>query len=513
MTQGQRLRRRGAGHVLAGPRRLWQRGVRGPVRRRARHRSARRVAGLRPHGAHRRLRPRPHLGRALQPGGDRSGSRRRGGSTPRTSLAVHRRPGRRARSSAAGAALGDRSRAGRASTSTGNFLAANGFGDGGSPGRLQRSPPACLVAEVVLTVVLPDGDPRRSPTAGRRPASRRSASASALTLIHLVTIPVTNTSVNPARSIGPALFTGGRRRSSSSGCSSSRRSPARSSPRSPIASSPARRSRRRRPRSPDQRATSVGGPTEGSATLACRAEAGPAQGVAREGHPRAVRGGRPRRRPRAPTVDYRATIDDPRIDEVRILRPQEIPQLRGRGPVRPRHHRAGLDRGDRQRRRRRSASCTTRRRRPGPVQIVVAVPGDSPCQSVDGPAPGRAGVHRVPRADPPVLREARHRAPTSACPTAPPRPRCPTSSTASSTSPRPAGRCGPPGCGSSTRSSRRYTELIANPAAYADPDKRHAMEQIRTLLQGALEARGKVLVKLNVRRGRPRRGDRAAARR
>ena len=43
-----------------------------------------------------------------------------------------------------------------------------------------------------------------------------------------------------------------------------------------------------------------------------------------------------------------------------------------------------------------------------------------------------------------------------------------------------------------------YTELIANPAAAADPDKRHAMGQIYTLLQGVLEARGKVLVKLNV---------------
>ena len=43
-----------------------------------------------------------------------------------------------------------------------------------------------------------------------------------------------------------------------------------------------------------------------------------------------------------------------------------------------------------------------------------------------------------------------------------------------------------------------HTELIANPAAAADPDKRHAMEQIHTLLQGTLEARGKVLVKLNV---------------
>ena len=42
------------------------------------------------------------------------------------------------------------------------------------------------------------------------------------------------------------------------------------------------------------------------------------------------------------------------------------------------------------------------------------------------------------------------------------------------------------------------TELIANPTSAADPDKRHAMEQILTLLQGTLEARGRVLVKLNV---------------
>jgi ATP phosphoribosyltransferase len=43
-----------------------------------------------------------------------------------------------------------------------------------------------------------------------------------------------------------------------------------------------------------------------------------------------------------------------------------------------------------------------------------------------------------------------------------------------------------------------HTELIANPEAAADSDKLHAMEQILTLLQGTLEARGKVLVKLNV---------------
>ena len=43
-----------------------------------------------------------------------------------------------------------------------------------------------------------------------------------------------------------------------------------------------------------------------------------------------------------------------------------------------------------------------------------------------------------------------------------------------------------------------YTELIANPSAAADAEKRHAMGQVYTLLQGVLEARGKVLVKLNV---------------
>ena len=43
-----------------------------------------------------------------------------------------------------------------------------------------------------------------------------------------------------------------------------------------------------------------------------------------------------------------------------------------------------------------------------------------------------------------------------------------------------------------------FTELIANPEAYDDPAKRHAMNQLHTLLQGTLEARGRVLVKLNV---------------
>ena len=43
-----------------------------------------------------------------------------------------------------------------------------------------------------------------------------------------------------------------------------------------------------------------------------------------------------------------------------------------------------------------------------------------------------------------------------------------------------------------------YTELLANPKAANDPDKFHAMQQIFTLLTGTLTARGKVLLKLNV---------------
>lgn len=43
-----------------------------------------------------------------------------------------------------------------------------------------------------------------------------------------------------------------------------------------------------------------------------------------------------------------------------------------------------------------------------------------------------------------------------------------------------------------------HTELIANPESYADPQRRTAMEELQVLLTGALEARGRVLLKLNV---------------
>jgi ATP phosphoribosyltransferase len=40
--------------------------------------------------------------------------------------------------------------------------------------------------------------------------------------------------------------------------------------------------------------------------------------------------------------------------------------------------------------------------------------------------------------------------------------------------------------------------LIANERSHADPDKRRAMEDVRTILLGAIDAQGRVLIKLNV---------------
>jgi aquaporin Z len=94
---------------------------------------------------------------------------------------------------------------GKAGFSVANGFAANGYAEH-SPGGYSLL--ACLVAEVVLTlmflmVILGVTD-RRAPQ-GFAPL----AIGLALTLIHLISIPVTNTSVNPARSTGPALFVGG----------------------------------------------------------------------------------------------------------------------------------------------------------------------------------------------------------------------------------------------------------------------------------------------------------------
>src|SRR5574341_1773651 len=93
---------------------------------------------------------------------------------------------------------------GRAGFSLSSGFAANGYG-ANSPGGYSLI--ACLVAEIVLTfmfvmIILGVTD-SRAPQ-GFAPL----AIGLALTLIHLISIPVTNTSVNPARSTGPALYAG-----------------------------------------------------------------------------------------------------------------------------------------------------------------------------------------------------------------------------------------------------------------------------------------------------------------
>ncbi len=91
-----------------------------------------------------------------------------------------------------------------------DFTLAGGFASNGyglhSPGGYSLV--ACFVAEVVLTcfflLIILGATDERAPK-GFAPI----AIGLGLTLIHLISIPVTNTSVNPARSTGPALFVGG----------------------------------------------------------------------------------------------------------------------------------------------------------------------------------------------------------------------------------------------------------------------------------------------------------------
>lgn len=94
---------------------------------------------------------------------------------------------------------------GKAGFSLSGGFASNGYGEH-SPGAYTMM--ACLVAEVVLTffflMIIMGSTDKRAPS-GFAPI----AIGLGLTLIHLIGIPVTNLSVNPARSTGPAIFVGG----------------------------------------------------------------------------------------------------------------------------------------------------------------------------------------------------------------------------------------------------------------------------------------------------------------
>ncbi|MGZ0218288.1 MAG: ATP phosphoribosyltransferase [Acidimicrobiales bacterium] len=199
---------------------------------------------------------------------------------------------------------------------------------------------------------------------------------------------------------------------------------------------------------------------------------------------------------RSSSVTYKATINDPRIESVRILRPQEIPTyvadglfdigITGRDWIEETSSDV-VSLGEMK-----YSKATSK-----PVRIVMAVPEDSPWQSInDLPA----GV-RVSTEYPEIT--ARHLEAAGIDADI----RLSYGATEAKVPDivdvvvdiTETGRAlKAAGLRIMETLVTSYTELIANPTAAANPDMAHAMRQIHTLLQGVLDARGKVLVKMNV---------------
>jgi ATP phosphoribosyltransferase len=199
---------------------------------------------------------------------------------------------------------------------------------------------------------------------------------------------------------------------------------------------------------------------------------------------------------RSSAVDYKAAVADPRIDEVRILRPQEIPTyvadglfdlgITGRDWIEETASEV-VSLGQLH-----YSKATAR-----PVNIVLAVPADSGIERVED-LPHDV---RVSTEYPELTRRFFEKKGINADirlsygateAKVPDIVDCIVDITETGRALRAAG------LKIVDTILTSFTELIANPAAYEDDDKRHAMHQIRTLLEGTLEARGKVLVKLNV---------------
>jgi ATP phosphoribosyltransferase len=199
---------------------------------------------------------------------------------------------------------------------------------------------------------------------------------------------------------------------------------------------------------------------------------------------------------RSSQVDYRASIADPRVDEVRILRPQEIPVYVAEGL---------FDIGITGRDWIEETSSTVQslgklnysKASSDPVRIVLAVANDSKFQKVQDLPAGVRVTSEYPRLTERFFAEHKISADVRLSYGAseakvPDIADCVVDITETGRALRAAG------LRIIDTILTSHTEFIANPAAYADPKKRHAMEQLLTLLQGSLEARGKVLVKLNV---------------
>jgi ATP phosphoribosyltransferase len=199
---------------------------------------------------------------------------------------------------------------------------------------------------------------------------------------------------------------------------------------------------------------------------------------------------------RSSSVDYKASIDDPRVAEVRILRPQEIATyvqeglfdigITGRDWIEETASEV-VSLGEL-----RYSKATAQ-----PVRVVVAVADSSSAQSAKDL---RDGV-RVTTEYPEMTRryfanlgiKADIRLSYGASEAKiPDIADCVVDITETGRALRAAG------LRIIDTMLTSYTELIANKESFADPVKRHAMEQIMTLLTGTLEARDKVLLKLNV---------------
>ena len=199
---------------------------------------------------------------------------------------------------------------------------------------------------------------------------------------------------------------------------------------------------------------------------------------------------------RSSSVEYKASIADPRVDEVRILRPQEIPRyvadglfdlgITGRDWVEETAAEV-VSLGQM-----RYSKATSR-----PIRMVVAVPQDSPVERVEDLPQGVKVSTEYPESTRRYFEkkgiDADIRLSYGATEAkVPDIVDCIVEITETGRALRAAG------LKVIDEILQSYTELVANPEAYADDAKRHAMEQIKVLLDGVLEARGKVLVKLNV---------------
>jgi ATP phosphoribosyltransferase len=199
---------------------------------------------------------------------------------------------------------------------------------------------------------------------------------------------------------------------------------------------------------------------------------------------------------RSSDVDYRASIDDPRVTDVRILRPQEIPTYVAEGL-----YDLGVTGRDWIEETASDVvslgqlrySKNTER----PFSIVLAVAEDAPWKTVEDLPDGVRVSTEYPELARRYLAARGVRAEVRLSYGAteakvPDIVDCIVDITETGRALRAAG------LRIIDTILTSYTELIANPLSAADGQKQHAMYQIRTLLQGTLEARGKVLVKLNV---------------